>query len=253
MFQDTRPADLDTSGLVDPYAQFRVNHPTECLALLRQLRDGSVPVILNGPDGHSMTTNLWALDDVRGRLNFSAEPNHPALPHLVDGDEAVAVAYLESVKLQFELPLLILVRSFSTCALQSAMPREIYRFQRREAYRVRVAERQAPTARFRHPSLPDMVLALRVLDVSAGGCALWQPMDVPPLQAGTRLAEVVVELDEATRFVAALTLQHVTAAAPGDAGVRLGCAWQPLSSNSERSLLQWIDHAQKRRRLVSLL
>ncbi len=252
MFQDTRPADIDAAGGSDPYAEFRVTQTTERLALLRQLRDGNTPVILNAPDGTSLTTALWALDDVRSRLSFSADASHPQLPGLVDADEVVAVAYLESVKLQFDLPGLVLVRSFNACTLQATMPRDIYRFQRRNAYRVRTPERNAPTARFRHPSMPEMVLALRVLDVSVGGCALWLPHDVPTLQAGTRLAEVQVELDDLTRFAAALTLQHVTVLQTGDRGVRLGCAWQPLSGGAERQLQRWIDQAQKRRRLLSL-
>ncbi len=252
MFQDTRPADLDASGSTDAFAQFRVSQPVERLALLRQLRDGNTPVILNAPDGSSMSTALWALDDQRGRLNFSADASHPQLQALVDADEVVAVAYLESVKLQFDLPGLLLVRSFNACALQAAMPRDIYRFQRREAYRVRTPERQAPKAYFRHPSMPDMPLALRVLDVSIGGCALWLPHDVPTLQVGTRLSEVLVELDELTRFNAALTLQHVMVLQTGDRGVRLGCAWRPSGMQAERSLQRWIEQAQKRRRLLTL-
>ncbi len=255
MFQDTQPADLGDVGGIDPYAEFRVRHANERLALLRQLRDSSVPVMLSGPEGHSLTTALWSLDDARGRLNFSADggPAHQAqVDALLESEEVVALAYLESVKLQFDLGSLVLVRSFNACALQSSMPREIYRFQRRNAYRVRTPERRPPTAHFRHPSIPDMSLALRVLDLSAGGCALWLPQDVPPLQAGTRLAGVTVALDELTQFSAALTLQHVTALQTGDRGVRLGCAWQPLSGQAERTLQCWIDQAQKRRRLLSL-
>jgi len=252
MFEDTRPADLDADGSSDTFAEFRVTHAGQRLALLRELRDGSTPVILNAPDGSSMTTALWAVDDARERLNFNADASHPQLQALVDAEELVAVAYMESVKLQFDLAGLVLVRSLNACVLQSAMPREIYRFQRRNAYRVRTPERHSPKARLRHPSIPDMQLALRVLDVSVGGCALWLPQNVPTLQAGTRLAEVTVELDELTRFSAAMTLQHVTALQAGDRGVRLGCAWQPLSGAAERILQRWIDQAQKRRRLLSL-
>ena len=44
-FQDTRPAALDATGSVDPWAPFRVEHPQEQLRLLRQLRDDNVPVV----------------------------------------------------------------------------------------------------------------------------------------------------------------------------------------------------------------
>ncbi|MEO5697330.1 MAG: PilZ domain-containing protein [Burkholderiaceae bacterium] len=173
---------------------------------------------------------------------------------MVDGDELVAVAYLDRVKLQFDLQGLVLVRGASHCALQAGFPREVYRFQRRRAYRVRTLERSAPTARLRHPSLPDMALLLRVIDVSIGGCALFVGQDVPPLQPGTRIAAVGIELDADTRFDADVRLQHVSAIGPGPGplGVRIGCEWLSLEGSAERTLQRYIDQTQKRRRLMTM-
>jgi flagellar brake protein len=260
MFQDTRPAELDPQGGEDAWAAFRVQHPQERAALLRQLRDGQVPVNLNGPDGSALTTLLWSLDSNQGRMSFSASPGLPALDRLLEADEAVAVAYLDSVKLQFDVQHITLVRGAQAATLQCALPSSIYRFQRRNAYRVRTDGRHGPAARLRHPSMPDMQLALRVLDVSIGGCALWCPNDVPPLQAGTRFSEVTVDLGPDSRFQAGLSIQHVSssgnASGPGEGdragGVRLGCEWVQLSGAAERVLQRWIDQAQKRRRMLSL-
>ncbi len=256
MFQDTRPADLDAQGGKDAWADFRVQQPQERTALLRQLRDGQVPIILNGPDGSAMTTLLWSMDPAQGRMSFSASPGLPALDRLVDADEAVAVAYMDSVKLQFDVQHITLVRGTQAATLQCALPGSIYRFQRRNAYRVRTDGRHGPAARLRHPSMPDMMLALRVLDVSIGGCALWCPFDVPPLQAGTRIGEVTVDLGSDTRFQSSLSIQHVSGSGggPGDShgGVRLGCEWVQLGGSAERVLQRWIDQTQKRRRMLSL-
>ena len=258
MFQDTRPAELDAAGGRDAWADFRVGLPQEQLALLRRLRDGTVPVMLNAPDGSAMTVGLWAIDAAQGRLNFSVDETAPTLAPLIDADEAVAVAYLESVKLQFDLQDFMLVRGAQTSTLQCGLPREIYRFQRRNAYRVRPRDSHGPVALLRHPSLPEMRLTLRVLDVSIGGCALWLPHDVPPLQAGTLVASVHVDLDTDTRFSATMRLQHVSAhghaesASGGTPGVRLGCEWQGLEPASERVLQRWIDRTQRRRHLLTL-
>lgn len=257
-FQDTRPAELDASGATDAWAEFRVDHPQERLRLLRQLRDESVPVIINASSGATLTTSLWAVDTVQQRLNFSADAALPQLADVIDADEIVAVAYLESVKLQFELTGLVLVRGTQASTLQAGVPREIYRFQRRNAYRVRTQDRNDPLALLRHPAIPDMQLALRVLDVSIGGCALWLPTDVPPLQPGTRIGEMTVQLDAETRFTPAALLQHVSttrtteSAGRSERGVRMGCEWQRLGGNAERTLQRWIDQAQKRRRLLTL-
>jgi flagellar brake protein len=252
MFEHTRPAALDGEAGIDPWAEFRVDHPREVLAILRQLRDGNIPVNLNAPDGAMLATSLWALDDERGRLNFNADPGHPQLQHLVEENEAVAVAYLDSVKLQFDVADLLLVRSLNAAALQSRVPREVYRFQRRGAYRVRTPERHAPTAGLRHPAIPEMTLALRVLDVSVGGCALLLPNDVPPIEPGSTLAQVHIELDADTRFTQGLRIQHISRIGNQDRGVRLGCEWTQLGGAAERSLQRYIDQTQKRRRLLSL-
>lgn len=257
MFQDTRPADLDAGGGPDRWGEFRVAQPQERLALLRQVRDGGVPVVLNAPDGSAMTVTLWALDTAQDRLNFSVDTRAPQLQRLVDGDEAVAVAYLQSVKLQFDLQGLTLVHGPDSCALHCRLPDEIYRFQRRSTYRVRIGEGRGPSLSFRHPSLPDMRLRLRVLDISIGGCALWLPADVPPLQAGTLLSEVQVELDSDTRYTSAVTLAHVGTlgaahGGEGGSGVRVGCEWHRLPAPAERALQRWIDRTQRRRHLLSL-
>jgi flagellar brake protein len=252
MFQDTQPAPLDEHGSSARWSEFRVGNPHEMLALLRQLRDRSVPVSLSGPGGGTLTTALWAIDPERRRVNFAADPAHPQLQRLVNADEAVAVAYLDSVKLQFDLSELLLVHSTRACTLQAELPREIYRFQRRQAYRVRTLDKTQPVARLRHPAIPEMVLALRVLDLSAGGCALLLPHDVPMLEPGVQLAGVQIELDAETRFAVDLTLQHVTVILPGEHAVRLGCEWTPLGPDAARALQRYIDQTQKRRRMLSL-
>ena len=108
-----------------------------------------------------------------------------------------------------------------------------------------------------------MSLALRVLDLSLGGCALRLPDDVPMLAPGTRLGGVTIELDLNTRLHVELTLQHVThlgpaaedgmqgmhdgAGTPG--GARLGCEWRLQRLDDERTLQRWIDQAQVRLRM----
>ena len=252
MFLDTQPASLDGSGGSDPWSEFRVDHPREVQLLMRQLRDGAVPVNLNAPDGSHLTTTLWAVDEGTRTLNFLVDVDPARVEALVRGSEIVAVSYLESVKLQFDLHHAVLVRSPSGCALRAAWPDVVYRFQRRRGYRVRTLDRTRPTAFMRHPSLPDMTVTLRVVDVSIGGCCLLMADDVPPLQAGTRIAGVRVELDADTHFEAWVELQHVTAISQQEGAVRLGCEWADLQGAAERSLQRYIDQTQKRHRLLDL-
>lgn len=252
MFLDTRPASLDSSGSSDPWGEFRVDSPREIHALMRQLRDGAAPVNLNAPDGSHLTTSLWSVDEASGTLNFMVDVDVARLESLVRDNEVVAVSYLESVKLQFDLHNLLIVRSATRCALRTAWPHVVYRFQRRSGFRVRPLERARPTAFMRHPSMPEMTMPLRIVDVSIGGCCLLVAEDIPPLQPGSRVGGVRVELDPDTHFEAVIQLQHVTSLRGTEGGTRLGCEWVNLGGQGDRLLQRYIDQTQKRRRLLEL-
>jgi flagellar brake protein len=251
-FLDTQPAPLGDDPDNDPFAEFRSSHPREVLALLRELRDSTTPVALSAPSGVGLGATVWTVDPDRGRIAFDVEPGDPQLPGLVEANELTAVAYLDSVKLQFDLQGLVLVRSPRATALQARLPACVYRFQRRAAYRVRTLDRGAPVARLRHPSLPDMTLALRILDISIGGCALMLPEDVPPLPPGLEMGGVVLDLDTDTLLDVTLRIQHATSVHGKVNGLRLGCELLRLDSGSQRTLQRYIDQTQKRRRLLSL-
>jgi c-di-GMP-binding flagellar brake protein YcgR len=251
MYQDTQPALLGSDG-PDTWAPFRVDNPSEIGAMLRQLRDAATPMVLSAPAGAAMVAELWSIDTEQRRVNFTADDNSPVLQQLVDADEAVAVGYLDSVKLQFDLQNLLLVRGARTCALQASLPTALYRFQRRSAYRVRTLDRHTPVARLRHPAIPEMMLTLRVIDVSIGGCALLVPEDVPAIEPGLTLHGVQLELDADTRFVASVHILHVGSVNGQGYGLRAGCEWHSLPAESQRALQRYIDQTQKRRRLLSL-
>ncbi len=231
---------------------YRVSAPRQITGFLERLADERVPLALASSDGNALTTQLWTLDAQRGTLTFRADPDDPRVDAMLDCDEAVVIGYLDHVKLQFDVHDLALVRDGERQALVGSFPNELFRFQRRDSYRVRPLLRSTPLVRLRHPDLPQTELALRVLDVSIGGCALFVPADVPALQPGLRLAGVRVELDVDTRLDVDLRLQHVTSFSLGGAGTRLGCEFVDASGEALRTLQCFIDQTQKRRKLMAL-
>jgi len=250
---ETQPMPLDSlaaqpGGLDD----FRITSPREIAAMLKQLCDGNVRLNLNSPDGSVLGVMLWTVDTVRNRLSFSADENEPNLPALQEHDEAVVVGYLDSVKVQFDLSQLVLVRGGRDSVLSASLPRQLFRFQRRSGYRVRPLLNNAPLARLRHSDIAEMQLALRVLDLSIGGCALFLPDDVPSMQPGVQINQVRIELDADTHLLVNLKLQHVTSINPDSRGVRLGCEFVNASGDALRTLQRFIDHTQKRRKLMAL-
>lgn len=264
MQAEIRPAAAPAASTTATHDDYRVTRAEERIALLMQLRDSAAPLLLHAPDGAVLRTRLWVVDGNAGRLALALTPSELASPHtetILEADEVTAVAHPGHVKLQFDLGGLVLVRGHASAVLQCALPDEMLRFQRRETFRV-CPPVTAPVAYLRHPAIPDMSLALRVLDLSLGGCALRLPDDVPMIAPGTRIGGVTVELDVHTRLRLELTLQHVThlphaegpdataGTAPRPNGARLGCEWHLLRPEDERALQRWIDQAQVRQRLT---
>jgi c-di-GMP-binding flagellar brake protein YcgR len=238
-----QPAGLD---------EFRITSPREIAAMLRQLQDGSVMLNFNSSDGTTLQTMLWSIDSGAGMLSFNADANDPRTARLVDRDEAVVVGYLDSVKIQFDVSELVLVRGHGGSVLRCPMPRTLYRFQRRNAFRVRPLIGSSPTARLPHPDNAELQLALRVMDVSIGGCALFLPEDTPTIQPGTRLRRVDFALDADTRFQVDVQMMHLSAINAESKGARMGCAFVCAGAEIERQLQRFIDTTQKRRRMMAL-
>ena len=240
--------------------EFRVADRNVIGAILKQLLDAQVRVNLNDSSGNVVGATLWSIDPGHDQLSLHVDPLDPQLAALLELDEAVLVGYMESIKLQFELRELVLVHGAEFSVLRCHLPRELFRFQRRSSFRVRPLSRGTPLARllnFPHPS-PDpnatpttAELVLRVLDMSIGGCALFLPDDVPVPPAGSVLEWVEITLDTETQFHVDLRLQHVTALSPDARGVRLGCEFVDAEPETLRALQRFIDHTQKRLRLLN--
>ena len=251
----TLPMPIDGPGMASGrFDQFRLHSAIEIRALLARLVEGNVLLHLSGPDGAVYTTTLWAVDAQRGVASFAVDTASPQLQRVLAADDITVVGYIDNVKLQFDLHDAMLVSGARASALNAPIPRELFRFQRRASFRIKPLARSAAsaTATFTHPARADVVLSLRVLDVSIGGLALFLPDELPSIAPGSRLRAAQVELDADTRIAADLLLSHVTAINPDSHGARLGCAWTGLGGDAERTLQRFIDGTQKRKRALSL-
>lgn len=248
MSAETKPTPLhDLKAKLGSLDEFRVDSAYEIDAILNQLCDTGAFVTLSAPGGVSYTTLMWTADADHDVVVFTADANDPQVPALLDSGEASAMGYLDSIKVQFELDGLVLVRGADESALHARYPRVLYRFQRRSAFRVRPLHVSGPVAQMRHPAIPDMTLDLRILDISLSGVALFLPTNVPPLDAGVQINRCVIDLDADTRLDVGLYVHHVTALNPESRGVRLGCEMTGLDGASARALQRYIDYTQKHR------
>ena len=249
----TMPAALnEMAGAGDNLNDFRLSSRAEITVLLKQLRDANVTLNLNAPDGRMTNVTLCAITATHDALTFSTDASISQLQALTECDEAVVVGYLDRIKLQFDVSDLVMVHDGDGRALNCAFPAEVFRFQRRSGYRVRPMVRSSPTARLRHPAIPEMQLSLRILDVSISGCAIFLPENVPPVTPGVVINNVQIDLDADTRILTSLRIQHVSSIGADSKGVRLGCEFVDPARDGLRALQLYIDQTQKRRRLMAL-
>ncbi len=231
-------------------------------------------VQLSTPDGALLHTVLLALDAPHGLLTFEGSVDPTLTPALVASKVVTATAYLDKIKLEFEVTGLRAARDPGGEVLSASIPKRLYRFQRRQAYRVQSAGQLYPALRLTQPD----GLRIRVVNVSGGGLALQWPQSSatvaaaatgpgatvdaasraapsgatgtmpPPPQAGAELTGTL-ELEREVSFSALLRVQHVTPG-EGQAPHQLGCAFVSLAPSAARALQVFIDQAQKRERLM---
>jgi len=249
----TAPA-TDFAPLPDEdLGEFRVASSAEIAAILRELHESRALVTLIGEEADPLVTRVIALDLPRGLL--SLEMPLGMSEYSCKGLEVTAEAFLDQIRVQFELAPPVRVGRGRDAELQTSLPALVYRFQRRKAFRVKPHSR-TPVAELL-PVEGGQGLKLRVLDVSMGGMALLLP--APPIaspddgsngtpEVGT-IFDAHVELDRHTHFKARLRLQHVGV---GDEslGAPMGCAFTQLSPDAQRLLQLYIDQTQKLSRLA---
>ncbi|MEO6277105.1 flagellar regulator YcgR PilZN domain-containing protein [Roseateles sp.] len=235
--------------------ELRVTATAEIAAYLQQLQRENAAVLLSGPPGLSLSSRICALDGEAGVLGLEIGSDPEGISQaLVAGGEISAVAYLGTIKLQFELDDAVLVSGEQGAVLRSSLPERLYRFQRRQSFRVQPSGSIYP--RVVLPGGEHSGRALRVLDISIGGLALALPGDTTPAQplpVGLVATGLVLELDRLTALRIALVPQHTSAIAGDTRGMlQLGCSFVDLDAAAGRALQVYVDQTQKRRRLLKL-
>lgn len=256
MVMETQPMPLDAlaeqaGGLDD----FRLSAPSEVVSYLKLLCTGSVMLNLVGQDGERVAATVWAVDTARNVLTLSVDPKDPELQQLLATNRSVAVGYLDNIKVQFDASGLTITTRGQQGAVSMSIPREIFRFQRRDAYRVKPPPRVAPSAHLRHPAARHEPLELRVIDMSVSGCALLVPPGAPHMEPGATLEGVHIDLDGSNSIRCTLHLHHVSSLGDGvgeePGSLRLGCELLDVGPESRRLLQRYIDQAQQRRRSLA--
>ncbi|WP_310386994.1 flagellar brake protein [Roseateles sp.] len=217
---------------------FRLLAPIEILGLLRMLQAQNTRISLSAPNGAGLSCSLKDIDPERASLGFDAGPATEEIQALLSADEITAVAYLDQIRVQFVLEDPVLING----ALRCNSPTVMYRFQRRQSFRVQ-SNLRTPQVRLLHPLAANRPLSLRILDLSLGGLALLVPAEVAPFPLGCELPSVQVMLGREVRFRTGLRLQNSRSV--GDMGnLQQGWTFMQLDAEATLYLQRYIDQTQ---------
>ncbi|MCH8856638.1 MAG: flagellar brake protein [Proteobacteria bacterium] len=232
--------------------ELRVTSAAEIAAYLQQLQQDGASVRLDGPHGAGLSATIVALDPAADLLGLALGTDPEGISQaLVAEGEITAVAYLGTIKLQFDVEAPVLVSGEQGVVLRSTLPARLYRFQRRQSFRVQPASSTYP--RVVLPGGAEPGRALRVLDISIGGLALAVPAGGPALPTGHVTTGLVLELDRISALKVSLLPHHLSPVSGDLHGLQqLGCAFVDLDATATRALQVYVDQTQKRRRLLKL-
>lgn len=230
--------------------ELRVESRQEITGYLQELHREQSRVLLSSPDGHALQSRICALSPEADLLGFEIgiDPEGQS-EQLVREGEITGVAFIGSIKLQFELESPVIVLGEHGAVLRSALPTKLYRFQRRQAFRVQPLSSAYP--RVLWPQKDGSHAAARVCDVSVGGVGL-QLLPAHELGGVGELHEsLTLELDRTTQLPIKLCVQHIELGhLDGQPHRHVGCAFTELEPNVARALQVYVDQTQKRRRLL---
>jgi len=250
-FQETMPGALGGTAESAAWAPFRIDAPAKRLSTLRDILQGEAPVSIGPPGGPVFPATLWSVDGNHARMLFKVETattaTSPVTPPVLPLRGLWAATYVGDIKLQFPLSGVTVEPAGDRVLLHADLPKVVFRLPRRQGLRLRKDGKDELSARLSHPLAPDITVELRVLDISASGCALWRPIKVMPLVPDQVIRAVEIVRGGETLFFADMDVRHASPSRDFGPGMRVGCTWGAMSAVARSALEGWIGAAERRR------
>lgn len=230
--------ELDPSFLPEPASREREEHrldgPVAVRSLLKEVAakrvlltmfSASRPPVYVATRIESLAENALGLDITTDEHRRSLIAAYPF---------CTVVGFVDGIKIQFDVPTAGLSLGPSTQTLRTPLPANAYRFQRRDAHRVRPGSQPRLQCFMRDGRGGEDRFA--VADISASGVALSWPQSrpTPPLDIPVHHCRIDGEIG--APLACTLTPTHIAEAACPTATRRIGFAITNLSDEAARRL-----------------
>jgi c-di-GMP-binding flagellar brake protein YcgR len=228
--------------------EYRIVEPAERARLLAELAStgDQIAIYENADAQPCLESRLLAYDPACDSLEFEILPKQSHSAGFSAGSQAVAVAVMAQVKLQFDIgPLKIDVEAKK---FRIKAPSSVVRLQRRDAFRV-LPPREAGAQLYVREAIADSnEWRTPVLDLSATGLSFRWSQSTPP-KRGEILQSCRLELAGVPAIACQLLVINTTAEEPLERGIaRIGSEFTGLDSSAARAIQIYVNAAQTRSR-----
>ena len=229
-------------------AAFRIEGALAVRAVLRDLKERHVPVSLHPEPDLLAFLVSWIAEVDEEEVEFDLSGQDELLDMLAGAEAVVGVAFPGRVKTQFRLDgfELLTIDPPGYAALRAPLPVELYRIQRRDAFRV--SPPQADEAQcVRHLSASAETRYV-LADLSAGGAAVLLPPREPVPALGEHWARSRIEAASDVVIPCELVVRHIAEDPTGSGAHRIGMAFHATPSEVQRRIQLYVLDIDRRSR-----
>jgi c-di-GMP-binding flagellar brake protein YcgR len=199
-------ASVDEPGLMD---RFRVTNPAEIAAFMREAIEKRVLCSVRAVRSNERFLSRVVAVEAGKALMFDPPQSASILKQIIDQAVVAVDLTLNHVRIMYEVPLQRVADYKGENTLYLVFPAEIYRFQRRESYRVLVPARRP--VRLTLDSATPRLRGLRLHDLSLGGASVILKADAENFPLGKTFDGSVLMLNGETSYAIAARVRHATA------------------------------------------
>lgn len=229
--------------------EIQIEDPRAICNLLQSVMNRGTPFVIHESGGTSHTAQMWAVDAKRKIISFAEDVFSPKLRQVAEAGAAVALCYVDNIKIQFNLFGRSLLKSPQGAVLQVDFPVEILQFRRRASYRVKLEGPARPTVSLTHPHVATGPIELDVIDLSEQGCGLLMSTDFSLLRRGYVFEDAVLKMDGEREIKINLAVRRHAMVATRVPKILMGCEMGVKTTAEKMLLKKYLDSFQRGRRI----
>lgn len=230
-------------------SRYEIKNPHEIEQIIRGLANDRVLVSAQGlRSKECFLSTILGVNEQKGLAYMECIEDSPVNDELLGGTGANFSATYKGVRIQFTVPKAERVQFDSLEAYRIKLPASLFRFQRREYYRVEVSQVKPTQCII---PMGGRELITKVANISLGGLGIRYGMDESPLEVGMAFENVRLITPEGDTYSLTLKIRNSTILTlKNDIQVRhVGGQFINLPKKTERDIQMYLFKLEKEQRL----